>query len=198
MDENVSWKEHLKLTENKIAKNIGLIYKEKPNLNKGSLLALYFSYIYSYINCANLVWGSTHRTYLRKKNNQQKHALRLIRNKNRFYHSKELFGSCEILNINKLNLLNTAVFMHEIKNRTAQSSFLEKFEQPSHSYSTQFSSANYRKPQIKLRKCRFRISIRGPAIWNDLIRSIEKETQPHFKTKIKSKLPNFENEVTFT
>ena len=43
LDENLSWKEHLKLTENKIAKNIGLIYKAKPNLNKDSLLALYFS-----------------------------------------------------------------------------------------------------------------------------------------------------------
>ena len=43
LDGNLSWKEHLKLTENKIAKNIGLIYKAKPNLNKDSLLALYFS-----------------------------------------------------------------------------------------------------------------------------------------------------------
>ena len=75
-DENVSWKEHLKLTENKVAKNIGLIYKAKPFLNKDSLLALYFSYIHSYINYANLVWGSTCTTYLRKINSQQKHTLK--------------------------------------------------------------------------------------------------------------------------
>ena len=55
---------------------------------------------------------------------------------------KELFESCEILNVQKLSLLNTAAFMHEIKNRTAPSSFLEKFEQPSHSYSTRFLNAN--------------------------------------------------------
>ena len=30
LDENLSWKEHLKLTENKIAKNIGLIFKADP------------------------------------------------------------------------------------------------------------------------------------------------------------------------
>ena len=46
MDENLSWNEHLKFTEKKIAKNIGLIYKAKPYLNKDSLLALYFSYIH--------------------------------------------------------------------------------------------------------------------------------------------------------
>ena len=35
-----------------------------------------------------------------------------------------------------------------------------KIEQPSHSYPTCFSSEIYRKPQIKLSKCRFQISIR--------------------------------------
>ena len=48
LDENLSWKEHLKYTENKIAKSIGLIYKAKSFLDKGSLLSLYFSYIHSY------------------------------------------------------------------------------------------------------------------------------------------------------
>ena len=61
LHENLSWKKHLKLTENKAAKNIGLIYKAKPYLNKDPLLALYFSYIHY----ANLVWGSTNRTYER-------------------------------------------------------------------------------------------------------------------------------------
>ena len=78
---------------------------------------------------------------------------------------------------------------------TAPSSFLEKFEQPADWYPTHL----YRKPQIKLRKHRFRISIRGPAIWNDLVGSTEKEIQSSYllKTKVKSKLVNFENEITF-
>ena len=47
LDENLPWKKHLKLTENKVDKNIGLISKAKPYLNKASLLPLYFSYINS-------------------------------------------------------------------------------------------------------------------------------------------------------
>ena len=54
LDDNLSWNEHLKYTENKIAKSIGLMYKTKPFLDKDSLLSLYFSYIHSYINYANL------------------------------------------------------------------------------------------------------------------------------------------------
>ena len=116
----------MKLTKNKIVKNIGLIYKAKPYLNKDSLLALYFSYINSYIHYANLIWRSTHRTYLRRSNSQQKYALRLIHDKNRFYHAEDLFKSCEILSVYKLNLLNTAVFMHKAKNRPTPLSLLEK------------------------------------------------------------------------
>ena len=133
--------------DNKVAKNIVLIYKAKPYLNKDSLLALYFSYIHPFINYVNLVCGSTNRTYLRKINSQQKHALILIYNINIFYHSKELFKSCEILSAYKLNLLNT---LKKKKNRTAPSLFLEKLKQPAHSYPTRFSSGNYRKPQFKL------------------------------------------------
>ena len=47
LDENLSWKEHLKLTENKIAKmKTGLIYKAKSYLNKDSFLALYLHELY--------------------------------------------------------------------------------------------------------------------------------------------------------
>ena len=44
IDENLSWKEHLKLTGNKIAKNMGLIYKAKTYWNKNSLVALHVYY----------------------------------------------------------------------------------------------------------------------------------------------------------
>ena len=56
MNENLSWKKHLKFIESKFAKNTGLIYEAKPYLDKDSLLALCFSYIESYITYANLVW----------------------------------------------------------------------------------------------------------------------------------------------
>ena len=46
LDQNLTEKEHIKLTENKIAKNIGILYKAKPNLNERVLLCFYYSYIH--------------------------------------------------------------------------------------------------------------------------------------------------------
>ena len=45
LDDNLSRKEHIKYLENKITKNIVLMYRAKPFLDKESLLALYYSYI---------------------------------------------------------------------------------------------------------------------------------------------------------
>ena len=66
LDENLCWKEHIhiKYTESKIAKNIGLLYKAKPYIDKHSLLSLYHSYIHFYINYRNIAWGSTVSTNL--------------------------------------------------------------------------------------------------------------------------------------
>ena len=54
LDENLNWKEHIKHTENKIAKNVGLLYKARPFLERNALLALYYSYIQAYINYVNI------------------------------------------------------------------------------------------------------------------------------------------------
>ena len=51
------------------------MYRAKPFLDKESLIALYYSYINSYQNYANLAFGSTYRTNLKKLCSQQKDAI---------------------------------------------------------------------------------------------------------------------------
>ena len=99
LDYHLSWKEHMRYTENKIAKNIGFLYRAKPFLGKHSLLILYYSYIHTYLNYENLTWASTNRTNLKKLLSQQKHAIRTVNNKTRFEHTKQVFNSQKILNI---------------------------------------------------------------------------------------------------
>ena len=123
LDEHLSWKEHIRYTENKIAKSIGLLYRAKPFLGKHSLLTLYYSYIHTHLNYGNFSWASTNRTNLKKLLSQQKYAIRIVNNKTRFEHTEELFNSQKILNIYKLNILNTAIFMHKVCNETAPATF---------------------------------------------------------------------------
>ena len=94
-------------------------------MNKQSLLSLYYSYIHSYINYiailyANVAWGSTYITKFKKLSIQQKHAMRTIRNKEKFEHKKQLFQSNKMLNVYKLNILNVATFMYKVNQHTKQ------------------------------------------------------------------------------
>ena len=142
------------------------MYKAKHYLNKRSLLVLYYFFIHTYINYGNIAWGSTNRTNLKKINSLQKHAIRIIHCKDRFAHARELFRESKILNVFQLNILNNLVFMHKIKYQAAPKIFQNKFSKPTHKYPTNFSTSNYIIPPFKLSKPKYRISSKGPTLWN--------------------------------
>ena len=65
----------MKHSENKVSNNIDLLYKAKQFVDQISLLALYHSYIHSYLNYANTAGGSTNMTNFKKLLALQKHAI---------------------------------------------------------------------------------------------------------------------------
>ena len=98
-DENLTWRDQIYTVENKIAKNIGLVYQEKLYLDDNCLKQIYFAYIYAYINYANIAWASTHKTKLKKVQSKQKHALRIMFNQLKTLPSETLFLSLNVLNV---------------------------------------------------------------------------------------------------
>ena len=53
LDENLSWKGHIKYIGNKVTKSIDLLYRAKLFSDKYLLLTLCYSYIPAYLNWAN-------------------------------------------------------------------------------------------------------------------------------------------------
>ena len=64
LDKHISWTDHARSVENKIAKDTGLLYCVSQFLNEDSLKTVYFLYIHSYLNYANIAWTSTDATKL--------------------------------------------------------------------------------------------------------------------------------------
>ena len=54
IDENLTWKNHIEVVENKISKNIGVLYRASHLLDFKTLLKIYFSFIHIYISYANI------------------------------------------------------------------------------------------------------------------------------------------------
>ena len=91
IDENVTWKDHTNTIFTKISRNIGIRYRARLIIPRKQLNQLYFSFAHSYLNYANLAWGSTQKlsTFYR----QQKHSSRLLSFKGQFTHSRQLCTS---------------------------------------------------------------------------------------------------------
>ena len=66
LDEHISWNDHIKTVGCKLVKNIGLLNRASYSLNEHSLKTIYFSYIHSYLNYANIAWASAYATKLNK------------------------------------------------------------------------------------------------------------------------------------
>ena len=67
IDENLTWRDRIYTVENKIAKNIGLLYQGKHYyLDDKCLKQIYFDYIHANVNYPNIAWDSTHKTRLKK------------------------------------------------------------------------------------------------------------------------------------
>ena len=99
-NENLSRKTRIKYIENKISKNIGILFQARSFLNKKSLLSLYYSYIQSYTNCGSVCWGTTCRA--NPKKSQQEHVFGIIFNKGNFEHTNEFLKSSNILPLQRL------------------------------------------------------------------------------------------------
>ena len=154
--------------------NTFFLFQRRNVLERNGLLALYYSCIQTYINYANRAWGSNWRANLKKINSQQKHAIGIIFNKNKYTHLREIFEEQKNLNIYRLNNLSNIVFMHRAENKTAPSTFLTKFFKPSHAYTTNFSAYDFLVPTMKLKERKYRVSIRSLLLWNNIFTAAEK------------------------
>ena len=139
IDENLTWKNHIKVVQNKISKNIGVLYKTSHLLDFKKLLKFYFFCIHIYISYANIPWASTFKTKLQGILRKQKHVARITFHANRFDYSRPLLKVMKALNGYQINLIQTLTFMHKTKYGINSRIFLPKFREIDHQYPTVFS-----------------------------------------------------------
>ena len=188
LDENLTWRSHISCIENKISKNLGILYKAREIVNKKCMKQLYFSFIHSYLSYGCIAWASTNKTKLKTLHRRQKHGSRIINFKDKFTHAEPLMQELNALNIFQLNVYQTLLFMHKVKHLNIPKVFEDDFTVNRNKYNTKAANTTFYKPQYNTKMCQFSIRYRGPHIWNSLMKD-EGELQelPYnsFKEKIK-------------
>ena len=101
----------------------------------------------------------------------------------------------------QLNILRNIVFIHHVENKTAPSTFLRKFCKPSHAYPTNILAHSFLVLTLKLKKSKYRVSIRGPLLWQQqkILTAAKKprESLPKFRATIKEKRLSMTNEINY-
>ena len=199
-DENLTWKNHIEVVENKISKNIGVLYRASHLLDFKNLLKIYFSFVHIYISYANIAWVSTFKTKLQGILKKQKDAARITFHANRFDQSKPLLKEMKALNVYQINLIQTLKFnTDKTKYGINPRIFLPKFREVDHQYPTRFSQNSFYYKKSACKTTSFAITLRGPTIWNNFLSQHEKSI-PHllsFLKQIKFRLLNSNKETEF-
>ena len=170
LDQNISWNEHIRIVENKISKNIGLLYKAKYLLNKHCVKSIYFAFIHTYVNYANIAWASTYHSKIRNIHRKQKLASRIIFNADRYTSGESIMQKLGILSVYKLNIFQTLVFMFKVRKGISPRVFIEEIKKINHRYPTRHSKDCFTLPKIKSSFGKFSMSYRGPYLWNSFVK----------------------------
>jgi len=190
LDRSLSWDKHINYIKGKISRGAGIISRAKKLLNQNTLITLYYSFIFPYINYCINAWGSTYDLYLKTILNLQKKVVRVIKYVDKRTHSEPLFHELQILNVSKLYALNVGLFMFKFFQSNLPCTF-DGFFAHSHgacNYDTRRSN--------KLRSPLFRTSIgqkcvrfNGVKLWNELEGKLPINCSYHcFKKNLKSYL----------
>ena len=111
IDPRLNFFNHIQYIKSKVARGIGILYKCRKFFSSTTLLTLYYSFIYPYLNYCNNIWGNTFCTYLEPLVKLQKKAIRIIANEKRNAHTGNLFIKFNVLDMKKLYVYCVQLFM---------------------------------------------------------------------------------------
>ena len=169
IDSGLSWKTHVDHIKANVSKGVGIMNKVRTYLSKKTLLLLYYTLIYPYLQYCNIVWGMAKDSVLGKLFIMQKRAVRICTNSICRAHSGPLFKQLGLLKLCDINVYQTALFMHKVKNKLLPDSCMHYVSvstvaRPYMTRNNSFFDKNRYRTDIRLNS----IAIRGPKIWDDI------------------------------
>ena len=138
IDCHLLWDEHIQFMKNKIAKNIGILYKAKKYLPKKTVHTLYYAFVHPYYTYCIEVWGNTYYKHLASVIKLQKRAVRVITDAKKCDHTEPLYKELNLLTVPQMYVYSTQVFMYKFYHNELPNVFDQMFclKRDVHSYET--------------------------------------------------------------
>ena len=192
VSEDLNWKYHIEKITLKIAKGIGLLKKLKNKLNVSTLIQLYYSFIYPYLNYCNIIWGMAPKTYVNKLFLLQKKIIRVIFRLGFRESTCEILETLNMLTIYELNVFNLCVFMRKLLMNNVPCILRERFSMRAdiHIHDTR-SASLFNLPLCKSETRKKTVIFSGPSYFNHLLQSplfhnVGLQSMPTFRRNLKT------------
>ena len=127
VDEKLNWSVRTYHLSLQLAKLTGIFYRLRNYVSKKTLCVLYYSLVYSTIQCCNIAWGCTAKKYLIKLKMRVNKIIRAITFSNSFTSVRALYKNLNILKLEDIYKLGLAKFMHQINYDKMPKIFVELF-----------------------------------------------------------------------
>ena len=169
INEHLSWKPHMQWLLQKLRCSYYVINKVKQYLDKSSLLTLYHSLIYSYVQYCVISWCHGNVSMIQKLQKVSTKTINLI-NTNKKKNSN-VFQQHNLLTIQQSKQLEIAKFMHKYFNKFLPPAFSNIFD--SNFLSEKATLRTRSKSELCPQYCRIKLTqrtlkFRGPMLWNKL------------------------------
>ena len=167
IDYKLSFKQHIILLENRVARSVGIIAKVSYYLPFNTLIALYHALVHSQLLYALPICTSTYKTYLNKLEKLQNKALRIVFKTPSRDPITPLYRRSGILKLNDLFDFEVAKLMYQIIHKNTPNNFESYFTYSA--YSTRQNSANHLfLPCFHTSRTQRSIKYLGSKIWNSI------------------------------
>ena len=175
IDQQLKFSAHISNTASKVSRNIGIIGRIRPYIDRKTTYLLYNTLILSQLNYCCMIWGVNYHSQISKLVILQKRAVRMIENIYPPHSSLPIFKQFKILKLEDLAKSQMIVVTHKFITNQLPTPFNSIFsfkQAPAHAtrridhLEQPLSNRNYRL---------FTTPCLGPKLWNDIF-------VPHFST----------------
>ena len=167
LDSKLNWSHHINYIKGKVAGAIGVVSKARKFLSRQTLLTLYHTFVYPYLQYCVEVWGCTSKTYLLPLIRLQQKIVRILSFSKRKAHTEVLFTGLKILHLGQIYTCKVMIFMYKYVQQLLPNVFLDMFcrSYEVHQYNTRYLDL-FREPSFKTDLRRRTIRYTGVHLYN--------------------------------
>uniref|UniRef100_A0A8C5NFT0 Reverse transcriptase domain-containing protein n=1 Tax=Gouania willdenowi TaxID=441366 RepID=A0A8C5NFT0_GOUWI len=172
MDDKLTWKKHIQIVKNKVAKSSYILWKLQQILHTKSLKTIYSSLIASHLNYCSEIWGNNYKTYLEPLFKQQKKAIRILHKVPHNTHTNDLFEKSKYLKLQEIIHYNTQIHAFRASSKKLPHQIQKRFTYNQNPYEFRHNNV-FRPNRIISNVGKHSTVYRAMNLWN----SLDKETQ---------------------